>query len=57
MLSSTDRIECEEFDTHYVLKVSIKGSCIYMKAFDPDKDRDDALDEVLRDIQVMERRE
>ena len=53
-MSTTSKVIKDEYEGHYVPTVSMKGGTKYMKAFDKSVDYEDALQEVLKDIQVSE---
>ena len=45
-------ITCTDFDGYYVLSVAMDNQTKYMRAFTAETNKDEALDQVLRDIQV-----
>ena len=53
-MSTTGKVVKNEYEGHYVLTVSMNGGTKYMKAFDKNVNYEDALQEVLKDIQVSE---
>ena len=53
-MSTTGKVVKDEYEGHYVLTVSMNGGTKYMKAFDKNVNYEDALQEVLKDIQVSE---
>lgn len=52
MSTTGDRIECTEGDGYFVLTVILSNQTKYMRAFIVGTNREEALDQVLADIQV-----
>lgn len=45
-------ITCTDFEGYYVLTVALDNQTKYMRAFNAETNKEEALDQVLRDIQV-----
>ena len=52
MSTTGDRITCQEFEEYFVLTVTMDNQAKYMRAFITGTNKDEALDQVLNDIQV-----
>lgn len=45
-------ITCTDFEGYYVLSVALDNQTKYMRAFTSETNKEDALEQVLKDIQV-----